>query len=122
MLRRTPSDRHPGPHSTGQEDAACGLPDPLSPDDPGRGAWASEALCADLPDFGPFADRLAILGICNPRALEGDAPGPGRLFGAVAAAIGAGLLTYLTHCRRLLAVHSGEPSVESSATGARQDR
>ena len=85
------------------------------PDEADRAAWAAAAMWAAGPDFWPCADRLALLNICNPRALDLPAPAPGGTIRTI-------LLTWLSRCRRLLARYDGESSGESSFAAGHPDR
>jgi hypothetical protein len=85
-------------------------------DDRDRAAWAAEALAAPITDGGPLSDRVALLALSNPRALEAagcdTGPGPGltRAFRRA--------LTWWARCRALLAGSGTGARLESPVAGS----
>ena len=114
--------RYPVQQFDWRERELLGYPVAPRPDDASRSAWASEAMMAACPDCGPCADRLALLGLCNPRVLDSEVPGSDRAAMWHFSFFRAFFVTLLSRFRGIPALSSRELHLEQSVAGGHEDR
>jgi hypothetical protein len=122
MVHARYMERYPVQQVDWRERELTGYPTAPRQDEASRAAFAADALEAAWPDCGPCADRLALLELCNPRALDGEIPGWDSAGARVASVFRAFFLTVFSRFRGIPALSGRELRLEQSVPGGHPDR